>query len=165
MSTVVERMAPDSWQRVRALRLRGLAESPDAFGSTHAEDSARPEADWRAWIGDSDSACFLAVEGGRDVGIAFGAPWDGRADAAGLFGMWVEPGSRRAGVGGALVDAVVAWARGRGHERVLLDVADANASAIALYASRGFVPNGVTGTLPLPREHVTEHRRELVLRR
>ena len=70
--------------------------------------------------------------------------------------MWVAPEARRQGLGSALVDAVVDWARSRGWTRVLLDVGETNTAAAALYARKGFRPNGRLGTLPPPREHVRE---------
>ena len=77
--------------------------------------------------------------------------------------MWVAPEARRKGVGGALVDAVIEWARSAGVKRLLLDVADNNAPAIALYIQKGFQPNGEVSTFPPPREHIREHQRELRL--
>jgi ribosomal protein S18 acetylase RimI-like enzyme len=62
-------------------------------------------------------------------------------------------------VGDALLRAAVAHARDLGARRLLLDVGDHNAHAIALYARHGFEPTGRTGTLPPPREHVLEHER------
>ncbi len=156
-------MGPGEWERVRAIRLRALADAPDAFGTTLAEDEARPLVDWRRRLEDPGVATFVAVADGRDVGLATGTAYDGEAGAAGLFSMWVAPGARRGGIGGALVGAVVGWARGAGFRRVLLDVADGNPSAVALYAGRGFLPTGVVGTLPPPRTHVAEHQRGLPL--
>ena len=40
-----------------------------------------------------------------------------------------------------------------------------NASAIALYARKGFQPNGEVSALPPPREHIREHQRELKISR
>ena len=77
--------------------------------------------------------------------------------------MWVAPEARRARVGSALVDLVVAWARSNGIARLLLDVADANVAAVALYESKGFRRNGNVGSLPPPRQHIREHQRELAL--
>jgi ribosomal protein S18 acetylase RimI-like enzyme len=161
----IEPAQPDHWKRFRAIRLRSLADSPDAFGTTLAEDEARPLGDWRARLENPEVAQFLAVDAaGNDIGIVVGAPYDGLETAtAGLFAMWVAPEARGAGVGGAMVDQVIAWARGAGFERLLLDVADQNAAAIALYESRGFLPNGNADTLPPPRDHVMEHQRELGL--
>ena len=70
--------------------------------------------------------------------------------------MWVAPEARRHGIGSALVDAVVHWARTLGLRRLLLDVTEGNGPAIALYRRKGFVPNGETGMLPPPREHIRE---------
>lgn len=152
------------WSRVRAIRLRALADAPDAFGMTLDEELARSEASWRERLADPAIATFLAVRGAGDVGLVVGGRWDGEPEDAGLYAMWVAPDQRGTGLGGALVDAVVGWARGLGRRRLLLDVADANRDAIRLYASRGFRPTGVVGSLPPPREHVPEHQRALVLR-
>jgi ribosomal protein S18 acetylase RimI-like enzyme len=161
----IERLAPDGWPRLRALRLRALADSPDAFGTTLAQDEARPIGDWRMRLEIAENATFLANENGTDIGLVVGTPWEWEksAQAAGLFAMWVAPEARGAGVGGALVDAVISWARAEGFARVLLDVADSNGPAIRLYESKGFLPTGNTGSLPPPRDHIPEHELELVL--
>ena len=38
----IERLALDEGLRLRTIRLRALADAPDAFGSTYAEVAARP---------------------------------------------------------------------------------------------------------------------------
>jgi len=98
---------------------------------------------------------------GEDVGLVRGACDDLQPDAAWLISMWVSPEVRGQGVGEALIDAVVEWARVSGARRVLLAVGDHNQSAIALYARKGFEPNGTIGSLPTPRSHIREHQREL----
>ncbi len=157
----IERMGPGGWERVRAVRLRALADTPDAFGTLLADDAALPPDAWRRRLAASDGATFLAAAEGRDLGLAVGRPYEGFAGAAGLFGMWVDPAARGRGVGGALVDAVTDWARGAGYARVLLDVADGNLAAVRFYEGKGFRPTGVTGALPPPRQHVKEHQRGL----
>jgi GNAT superfamily N-acetyltransferase len=161
----IERMRPDAWERLRTIRLRSLADSPDAFGTTYAQDLARPLIDWRKRLEVplELAATFIAFTGELDVGVVTGRRSDDDAATAMLLGMWVAPEARRSGVGGVLVNTVIHWACGQGFHRVLLDVADDNLPAIALYQSRGFVPNGITGTLPAPREHVLEHQRTRVL--
>ena len=160
----IEQCTANECQRFRTIRLRALRDSPDAFGSTLAEDEARPVSEWQERLANPDVAQFLATGAdGSDIGIVVGAPWVGLESTAGLFAMWVAPEARGTGVAAALVDQVIAWARAAGFAKLLLDVADNNAPAIALYASRGFMPNGDTDTLPPPREHITEHQRVLVL--
>jgi len=159
----IERMAPEGWERVRATRLRALADAPDAFATTLAQDQARPPESWRTSLEDSGVATFLAVRDGEDVGLVVGAPWRGRDGVAGLFAMWVTPDARGSGAADALVRAVVAWARGEGFRRLVLEVADENPAAVCLYERHGFLPTGATGTLPPPRTHVREHERALEL--
>ncbi len=159
----IQRMRPDDAARTRAIRLRALEEAPDAFGTTLAEDLARPPDAWRTRLESADAATYVAVLDGLDIGMATGASYEWVEGSAGLFGMWVAPEARQIGAGGQLVDAVVAWARAAGFPRILLDVGDENPPAIALYASRGFEPTGVTSSLPPPRDHVTEHQRRLAL--
>ena len=153
----IEQMTPDGWQRVRAVRLRALGDAPDAFGTTLAEDQARAPEVWRERLESLSGATFLATREGADVGLVVGAEYRGRERTAGLFGMWVAPEARCRGVAGPLVEAVLAWARSAGYERVVLEVGDENAVAGRLYARMGFVATGATGTLPAPRTHIREH--------
>lgn len=159
----IERMQPDDWERVRAVRLRALADAPDAFGTRLEEDEALPLEMWRTRLENPEAVTFLASADDKDVGLVVSLPWPGRAGAVGLFAMWVAPEARGQGVGGALVDAVAGWARAGGFKRVVLDVADDNPAAVGLYARKGFEPTGATGTLPAPREHILEHERALEL--
>src|SRR5262245_8155127 len=125
-SWFIERMGPEGWTRVRAVRLRALADTPDAFGTTLAEGQARTAAWWRARLESPAVGTFLAVTAGEDVGLIVTDPYEGQPDAAGLFAMWVAPEARGRGIAKALVEEVVAWARAQGFRRVLLDVADQN---------------------------------------
>jgi ribosomal protein S18 acetylase RimI-like enzyme len=59
-----------------------------------------------------------------------------------------------------LVDSVVTWATVEGFARLILDVSESNLAAAALYTKKGFVANGVHGTLPPPREHFREFQME-----
>jgi len=154
-------LTDQEWRRLRTIRLRALSDAPDAFGSTLEEAVARPPEAWSKQL--TDLPTFVAVCDGLDVGMVRGARDTGRARTAWLISMWVAPAWRSKGVGGALVDAVIDWARSSNVDRLLLDVVDDNNPAIALYARKGFEPNGEVSALPPPRQHIREHQRELRL--
>jgi GNAT superfamily N-acetyltransferase len=143
MTVDIRTPRPDEWRAVRALRLRALGDAPDAFGSTLARETAEPEAAWRAfWLERPGTLALIAEDEGRLVGMAFGWPSRDDVDIAGLYGMWVDPVARRHGVGAALAEAVVTWARTSGSHAVELGVTVSNPGAVAFYAALGFVDTG-----------------------
>ncbi len=157
----LEQLRPDEGPRLRAVRLRALLDAPDAFGTTFEQASAWGADAWAQQL--RDLVTFVAVEDGNDVGMVRCAHDAERADVAWLISMWVAPEVRRRGIGGALVDIVIGRTRAKGVSRLLLDVTDTNVPAIALYAAKGFAPNGNVSSLPPPRDHLREHQRELRL--
>ena len=138
-------LTPDDWPLWRALRHAALAEAPYAFGSTLADwqgDGDR-EARWRARL-EPPSHNVITFLGGEPVGMASGMPAedDGVAE---LISMWVSPTGRGRGVGDALVQEVVRWARSVGSVAVRLDVSDGNDAAARLYRRNGFAYTGELG--------------------
>lgn len=158
----VQRLKASEGVRLRSIRLRALQDAPDAFGSTFEETSARPVESWSEQLRQLPT--FVAVLEQQDVGLVRGDLDKDDSCTAWLISMWVAPEARGHGVGDALIERVVNWARSAGAHRMLLDVGDENAHAIALYARMGFKPNTVVSTLPPPREHILEHQRELKLK-
>ncbi len=162
----IDELGAEEWARFREVRLRALMEAPLAFGSTLEEERALPEADWPHQL--SRAVTFVArCDGSRgpggDVGVVRLAADRADPEVGWLIAMWVCPEARGCGVGDALVSAVLERARAVGYTRVRLDVADLNQDAVLLYARHGFTPTGEVGTHRPPREHIREHRREVVL--
>jgi GNAT superfamily N-acetyltransferase len=85
---------------------------------------------------------YVAEEGDRWIGMATGLVDADDWSRPTLVGMFVEPAARGTGVGAALVDAVVDWARARGAAWLRLWVTTTNRPAIALYRRCGFRPTG-----------------------
>ncbi len=63
-------------------------------------------------------------------------------DIAEILTLAVQPSARRSGVAAALVEAATTRARDAGADRMLLDVAEDNAAALALYKRAGFGEDG-----------------------
>jgi ribosomal protein S18 acetylase RimI-like enzyme len=160
-SLTVFRLAANDWQYYRAIRLAMLQESPSAFGATHAETASYDDALWRRRL--TENAVMLARVGNTPTGSVMYSEFGvtDPTDCA-LFGLWVDPGFRGAGVGRALVEAVIAEARAEGKRRVVLHVVAGNDPALRLYQRSGFIPTG--HTVPYPHDHqLVEVEMELVL--
>ena len=143
----VEPFVEDDWAAFREIRLRSLLESPDAFGSTYGEESSHAEPAWRDWAagrwrGGTALAFAVRDRGGAVVGTATGAEYEAEQGVGHLYAMWVAPDARGAGVGRALVDAVIAWARARGCSSLVLSVTETNDGARRFYEACGFADTG-----------------------
>ena len=137
------------WEALRQLRLRALADAPDAFASTLEAEVAFPEEVWRQRAeGGPASATFIAHEGGVDVGVVRVFAESDVPGRMHLVSMWVDPGYRRRGVARALVAQAVRWAAERRAREVSLWVADHNTAARRLYEQLGFRPTGERQPLP-----------------
>jgi len=141
-ATEIRRLTPDDAALYRDIRLESLALAPEAYGSSHVDESRHPP-DWfaerlrEAWVAG-------AFQGDALVGIAAHVVRDGakHRHKGFLWGVYVRPAARRGGVARRLCQAVLADAQGQ-VEQVQLSVAATNHSARRLYASLGFVAWGV----------------------
>ncbi|HMO94900.1 MAG TPA: GNAT family N-acetyltransferase [Tepidiformaceae bacterium] len=142
----VRPLSEDDWPVLRDLRLRALADSPDAFGPTQESAAVHPEAYWRAWARGRPGTfrAFAAFEGGRAVGLVSGGR---REDGSGHFGaVWADPASRGHGLGRLLVETICAFLESVGSTRIELDVTDGN-PAERLYGALGFTRTGASHPL------------------
>jgi ribosomal protein S18 acetylase RimI-like enzyme len=134
----------EEWRELRTLRLRALADAPDAFGSTIDAEREFGEDRWHAWIDGWDGAvnrCLVAVDDGEWLGMVVGSHEEGR-DHVHLYGMWVDPAARRRSIGTELVRAVFAWGSDRGAGEIRLGVTESNPAAVAFYRRMGFEDTG-----------------------
>jgi ribosomal protein S18 acetylase RimI-like enzyme len=146
----VRRIGPEDWEILRDVRLRALADSPDAFGSTLEREQAFTDADWRRRA--SGTVVVVLDPGPVSVGGVFDN--DGVVH---VWGMWTEPAHRRRGHARAILDALIPADRS-----VQLHVNVANHDARTAYERYGFVRTGVLE----PLRPGSDQRMELmVLRR
>ena len=143
----IRRLEPEDAVAYRALRLRGLAEHPDAFTSSCEEESQQPlEATLRRLAAGGDESVYGAFVDGAMAGVA-GLGRERRTKnrhKATVFGMYVAPEYARRGVGAALLGHLIASARTvTGLEQLVLTVTDSNVPAMRLYEQLGFRSFGV----------------------
>jgi predicted GNAT family acetyltransferase len=143
----VLRLGPDDWELFREIRLRSLADSPDAFGSTLEREQAFTEADWRQRV--SGPVYVVLDPGPVSVGGIFEHDEVGQ-----VWGMWTDPAHRGRGHAHRILDAVTPL-----HDRVQLHVNLANPTARSVYERYGFVGTGEVE----PLRPGSEQRMELMV--
>jgi GNAT superfamily N-acetyltransferase len=145
---LVRETVTGDWQALRDIRLEALRDAPTAFGSTYQQEAARGEAHWHARI--ARGGTFLAyvpeVSASEPAGLIGGYQED--PVTVELVSMYVRPRARGHGVGDALVETVIAWARAKNAKDVHLWVTETNAHARALYERCGFTLTGEHQPLP-----------------
>jgi ribosomal protein S18 acetylase RimI-like enzyme len=143
---MVRRFSSHEWLKYRDLRLRALAESPDAFGSTLAQEQGLPDAAWSTRLTSAATSSselpLLAEIGAKPVGLAWARVDSSEPELVHLYQMWVDPTARGAGIGRMLLDAAITWATGASARFLRLSVACGNSPAARLYARSGFTPVG-----------------------
>ena len=97
----LRRLGPDDWEVLRDIRLRALAESPDAFGSTLDRERDFDEKEWRRRL---VRPVYAVMADERPVAMAGAFTDEGRVQ---VWGMWTDPEHRGRGHARALLDALV----------------------------------------------------------
>lgn len=143
MSVTVRPLAAEDAAAFRALRLLGLEESPEAFGSSHAAEKDRSVESFAQSIANGH------VTGGflqdRLVGVAgfYAMAQEKAAHRGVLWGVYVHPQARGQGVATAVLTAAIDHARTRVLQLHLS--VTTTGQAVRLYQRLGFV---IYGTEP-----------------
>jgi ribosomal protein S18 acetylase RimI-like enzyme len=149
VTATIRRLTPDDAPQYRTMMLEAYASHPDAFTSSVPERASLPLTWWETRLKvEAQPADMVlgAFQGKRLAGVA-GLSFEEREKSrhkAHLFGMYVPSEFRKAGIGKALVLAVLQHARKRpGVKLVQLTVTQGNDAAQGLYERCGFVPFGI----------------------
>jgi ribosomal protein S18 acetylase RimI-like enzyme len=141
----IRRLTEADADAFRVLRLAGLQETPEAFGSSYEEEATWPREHFVARAApQAPSATFGAFVGGLLVGIA-GLAVSNRLKQRHkgyMWGIFVRADFRGQGLGRQLVRQVIDTAPG--HVRILqCSVVTAQEATRRMYHSMGFVPYGL----------------------
>lgn len=140
--TEIQALNSDDWQDIRDVRLRSLADAPEAFTSSYSREFAYGEAEWRDLA--VTGKWFVAFDN-EPVGVAIGvAGWSGDPKRRELVGMWVAPSHRRRGLARELLDQVRTWATSEGATTLSLGVREGNEQSLTAYLRMGMRSSGET---------------------
>jgi ribosomal protein S18 acetylase RimI-like enzyme len=131
----------------RELRLQALRDHPVAFTADYDASLARPLEGWAERLTGlgSRGQIFFAFHAEQLVGMTGIQAGDSAKTrhSAFVWGVYVRPEWRGAGIVDALIEACMAWGRSHAVEIVKLGVAANNAAALRAYLRLGFSIYGV----------------------
>jgi GNAT superfamily N-acetyltransferase len=118
-----------------------------AFPLGQSLEEARP---W--WMEEPPGLTIVAVDGAEILGSAkMGPNRPGRGAHVATASFMVDPAHRGRGVGRALAEYALAWARDAGYAAMQFNaVVETNAAAVALWQELGFA---IVGTVPEAFDH------------
>ncbi len=137
----VKELHADDWQRLRAIRLKSLQESPDVLEGDFDAESKQDEAAWRKKF--AKLTFLVASYQSVDVGLMSIEVLDGDFGATcWIGGCWVSPEARGQGILRAMFNYVDGQVPVRDWSKQGLGVMEDNLLAISAYEKLGFVEMG-----------------------
>lgn len=124
-----------------------------AAGETYAyPENLSTEEARDLWVASPPGQTVVAVDGEQVLGSAsMGPNRPGRGSHIATASFMVDPGRQGGGVGRALGQSVIAWARDSGYRGIQFNaVVETNESAVRLWESLGFE---IVGTVPGAFDH------------
>jgi ribosomal protein S18 acetylase RimI-like enzyme len=151
-SLAIRPLEAHEWPKYREVRLRSLADSPDAFCSTLAAEQDRTPEAWAARLSaaavSGQDYPLIAELAGAVVGLVWAKVDGTNPSVVNVFQVWVAPESRGRGVAATLLREAIKWARSKNARFVQLGVTCGDNSAVRLYVREGFQDVGS----PEPRQ-------------
>lgn len=134
-------LAPIDAASFRNIRLEALKENPEAFASTFEQEKNQSQRWFEERITNSD--IFGAFSKDELLGVVAFRRNEGSKmnHKAILWGMYVRPKARNAGLGSRLIEAILKHSVER-VEQLQLNVVSENKAALRLYKNAGFVEYG-----------------------
>jgi len=161
----IRRLCSSDASAYRSLRLRALAQCPQAFTSSREEDEQLPLSVSQQRLGAADRHFWGAFHGDELCGMV-GLERETRAKSrhkARVVGLYVAHEQTGRGIGGALMRALIDGAREAGVELLVLTVTQGQGSALRLYERSGFRSFGLERALKLGGRFYGKHHMALEL--
>ena len=152
MGYLIRRIDPADAENLRRIRLRALLSDPGVFDSDYERECELPPDHWTRQANEASTGehhCLFVVDGPEGlVGMAGAYTPGDQTSVRRIYGMWVAPESRFAGLGQQLIAAITIWSVSAGADELQLWVVDHNLGAQRLYARAGFRSTGLSQALP-----------------
>lgn len=147
----IRRFEPHEWRTYMMLRLRSLADSPNAFGSTLELEQQRLLEEWQSRLcaaaGSPTDLPLLAQYNQIPAGLVWVRIESADPVYGSVYQMWVAPEFRGRGLGVQLLQSAISWARIQQVDALHLGVTIGDTPAMRLYRDAGFQLNGAAQPL------------------
>ncbi len=142
----IKPLLPHEWPILKQVRLRALADAPEAFSTTLAQAQDYTDTDWqeraRRFAHPPPAAARIAYLSNTPCGMMTCYPASPQtplaAPIAELTAVWVDPAARGQGAGEALAASIVTWAVTQNIRTLQAWVMEDNPRALAFYKKVGF---------------------------
>lgn len=146
------RFVLDLAERLASFEVPSWRSKPEVVDGDRRALAAWFDGDGPARSATADAAIYVAELDGRPAGCAFLVTlvdYFNQRSHAHLSVLAVSADAEGRGVGSALIDRSIAWAKSRGSDRLTLSALVTNARARALYERKGFSGESIRYVLPL----------------
>ena len=137
----IVKLRPEEWREYKALRLEGLKNDPQAFGSSYEKQSQNPDEYWEDRLAKCEGPgqwLLFAREDGKLIGLV-GAFVQEDSTIADIISMYVTPKHRGKGIARRLMEAILAAVKEQPEISVArLEVVEDQLAPLRLYESVGF---------------------------
>lgn len=139
-------LGPTHAESYHKIRLEGLRNHPEAFGSSYEEEKGFSIERFESRLNDEHSFTFGAFDGEKLAGVVT-LVLETKVKLkhrAGIYAMYVSTYRQRSGIGKSLMQEAINKAKEMGYiEQIYLAVVSSNKAAKKMYESLGFVIYGV----------------------
>ena len=145
-------LQPWEWAELRAVRLRALRESSDAFIADYATERRLPPQMWRERL---TSSTWIIVRSGRSkIGTASLVRDPAHPQDRYVECVWVAPGYRKRGILRSMMADLALRAHDQGSDDLLLWVLESNYEASDAYLKLGFEYTGERQPIALDEDRI-----------
>ena len=137
MSIEIVTVTVNDFERLRALRLAALKDTPDAFGAKYEDEAEKPISDWQNRLKNTNW-CFVVADG-VDIGLlAVDRSEKDRNSDCWLSSWWIRDEFRGSGIPKLMLNWLEQLCIEKKWEKIGLGVWPDNLRAISAYKKLGF---------------------------
>jgi|GEM_PF-6124374 len=160
MDVKVRELEPHEWEFLKAVRIKSIDESPDAFKFTPKEARDLPDKYWEDAL--TKDHWFVGSRGGHVVAVGGLMPLSDDPDNFEIASVWIDPMYRGTGIFTEFVDQVKQQAKDLGIEVLYASIYTDNTKSEQAFKANGFELIGHQASRYQPDRQISRWKTPLV---